>query len=727
MGHDQRPVVKKDTDMPKKEEIIEIGPYVTAEAQNRNMTPVDLAGSILCNLHQITVEDKHGNPERVMFIPGHTVSGPYGPPEKHGPKPEVIVIGKMPWKEEVRAERLFAGVSGEIMAGALNALDLNYDNWYFTNVVRFMPPQESKNLPTNWIRECRWFLEQEIQSIRPKCLVLLGSVATKAILGRTATLKKYRGVEDAQYDGIPVVVTYHPAAIAKEPSLKEAFKRDLAQIKAIVGDTEVEKLSTTYEVITTEKRLAEVVDALIAKDHKRFTLDCEWGGTTGSTHLTGKLRTIQFAVAPGVGYCVELRREELVDVFDPTPAAAYPHLQRLLCRPEVEIGGHSLRADLKWFVSECGFDLSQYFYNGADTMLMYNLLYSFEDGFGLENVTMRYTDLGRYDLQVSKWLDENTKKKDRTVYLMKRGYACIPREILNPYGIMDVDAPFRAWPRLVQELQARSITQPYMLSHGPFQGCWVRTFYDLYRYIVHPANFPLNEIESVGILADKDRLTGLTELFDRKCVEIAATLGQLVNWDGFNPRSNDQLKDLIFGTQPVKGQLRPEGAVCLSLTPIKTTDKPSKDWSKVGVEAYRKGKVAPSTDGETVKILLDAETDPQKLGVLKEVQKFKFVDQIRKNILCSPKLNPLTGESEFLTGLVSEIDPDGRIRTTLLQLTETGRYSSSHPNLQSGGCKTLRIAGTSEGTSATTWSVTTSVMASKSLVLNIPIWYIGRV
>lgn len=667
---------KKDED-----EVIEVGPFVTEAAQARGMDPEDFAYSMLGQVTQILVEDKHGNQEQAMFIPGHTVAdketGRYGP--GGDVSSDVMVIGKMPWKEERYRQRLFEGSTGEILAKAFDTLNINYNHWYLTNVVRFMPPDGKKKFPVSWQRECRWFLEKEIELVKPKCLLLLGSEAVKALMGRKATLTKYRGVDDISYKGIPIVVTYHPSAVVAEPKYQAAFNRDLDALKSKVSGLEVPKMPTRYETIETEERLKELTDELVAKDHTHFAVDAEWGGTERSNPFQGKLRSVQFATEPGVGYCVLLRGPELVDSFQPNPKAAYGHLKRLFCRPNVQLCGHSLRADAKWLLKECGIDVLPYF--AFDTMLAYHLRYPHEDGFGLEKLTLRYSDLGRYDLRVEEWLTSIVAKDKRKAYLTTYGYANVPNEILCPYGIKDVDAPMRAWPILLKELQDTVLPEAYEMP-GVFQGAEVKTLYDFYKYIEHPANFPLNEIESEGLPADKDRLMSLVKMFAEKFEELKADLQKETKWPELNPRSPDQLKELMFGEQPIKGRKRPEGATTLKLTPIKTTDKPSKDWGRVKAEDFMKGRVSPSTDGESVKILLEGCTNPRHKEILKQVQRIKGVDQVAKNFLRSPELNPFSGNHEWLGGLVSEIDTDGRIRTTMLQLTETGRYSSSHPNLQ---------------------------------------------
>jgi uracil-DNA glycosylase family 4 len=653
-----------------------------AEAELRGVPPEDLVRHMLYSVTEVTIPTKQG-PQRAKFIPGHLAEHegqdePYGPPLDK--KTRVMVVGKMPWVIDNMKERFMAGNSGEVLASALEQWGMDYSGWYLTNLVKFKPPDGTKKVTAKFIKDCRHLLEEEIRLVDPDLLLVMGGEATKALFGRTATLSKYRGSTTTEYKGIPAVVTYLPTAILSAPDLTPSFERDIKLLVDRLNGEVQEKHEVHYEVVSDEARLAEIVDEHM--DKLRFAVDCEWGGEDGSSyHKGGKLRCIQFSWAPYHGVCVELRDEELNDVFQPSPEAAYAQLRRLFCRPGVQLGGHNIPADILWLEEEAQLDCLPQFFAGVDTMQMYHLLYNNERGFGLENLSTRFTDQGRYDLAIDEWINNNVKEKYRSVYLNLFGYGRIPGDILYPYAIIDVDVVMRVWDMLANQLEAIPVERPYVMP-GIFAGHEVHNMWDFYRYIEHPAVFPRYEIECEGLMADKDRFKGLVELFERRRRSLTEELQAMTNWEGYNPGSYEQNQELLFGTPPYRTAKRPETALTLKMTPVKTTEKPSRDWSRVKAEDSWAGKVQPATDVETVQILRERAVAPKQVQVLDTLLKFKFVDQVCKNFLRAPELNPFTGNYEWIKGMVSHIDRDGRIRTTLLALTDTGRYSSSKPNLQ---------------------------------------------
>jgi len=668
---------------------IRYGPLVTAGAELAGVDIETFTCKMLYNAVDLPTTDKMGNTTNVTFLPGNTLGGRRGPDLKKPSK--VVIIGKMPWREEQSKRELFVGPSGELIREVLSSLNVEYDDWYTTNVVRFMPPYGAKTLKAAWLKECKPLLDAELALLEPEFILLLGADAVKAVMGKGSSLKKFRGATNLTYNGARVLVTTHPAAVLKSPELRPGFERDFRTFVGLVrGDGTVpEAAPVNYEEITSVWRLTEVVDGILAEweahpdQPKRLGVDCEWGGLNGADYLKGKLRTIQFSPASHRSYCVILRRCGLL--YDPDTCceekAAVEQLKRIMCLPDVQIGGHNFRGDLKW-LKRYGIDCSdQFFKNGVDTMLMYHMRHPAAEGHALENLAVRFTDMGRYDLPVKQWLSENgytsqskTKKSDSGKRKMrKHGFAFVPDELLNPvYAPADTDVVMRCWDHLKEQLQAQAVTHPYEL----LPGVQVRTLWDLYQYVVQPCGIPLHEVETVGVYSDSDRMKRLTELFVRQRDAMVSDFQTEIKWPLFNFRSVDNVREFLFSRTFGKEPKRPEGAMTLSLYPIKTTEKPSRDWGRVPIEDIDKNLVFPSTDAEVLQIYGAEHPLAEKL------QKLRFVDQIIKNFLRPPEPSKETGELEWNGGLVYEVDHDKRIRTSVSQLTDTGRYKSSEPNLQ---------------------------------------------
>lgn len=657
-----------------------IGPDVTAEADARGVDVNLFAIQLLLRPTDMRVTDGVF-PRSVQFIPGHPVAGAWGP----DPDCRVMVIGKMPWNEEVSQRRLFCGVSGKLWKDELDILGVDYNNWYLTNVVRFMPPGRKKDLASNWKKECRWFLDQELRIIQPSHILLFGADAVKAILGRNASVKKLRGDDGLMFNGAKVWAATHPLSVLVDPLQRDSLVEDLTGFAALISGSRVRaRKPVKYTPLRTEAELADVVDRLISEDRKCFSMDAEWGARD--------IRTIQFCARAREAYAVVLCGPGMVPVFDTGPTGALRQLTRLLKRPGIRVAGHAFRSDMKKLLP-FGLDLSAEFNRGFDTMLGYHLLHPGQaKGFGLENLSVKYTDLGRYEKPLERWLEDNKYNRDM---LDKYGYGEIPDEILLPYCMADVDAVYRAWAPIENELKSQSVTNPYELF-----GIKVNTMFDFYRAAVAPVTDPLIEIETEGFPTDTRRLKDLVALFHEKRDAMVVDFKEMINWPDFNFRSIYQVREFLFGfrktsdlylekVDPAPGDAeeddsphRPAGALCLGLTPVKSTEKPGRDWDKIPEED--KPFVNPSTDSESLKILAGFDERARLLSEL------RYVDQVAKNFLRLPDedgegvamVDEDTGEEVYSTGLLGAVDPDGRIRTSISQITDTGRYRSFNPNMQ---------------------------------------------
>jgi uracil-DNA glycosylase family 4 len=665
-------------------EIPEIGDSIAAEATVRGVEPLQLAMEAL--EYRLDVK-LLGTENRVSLIPGHTFGGRTGP----APGTDVMIVGKMPTAEEAAKSRLFCGASGKLVSDILrdSGKIKNIDDWYVTNACRFMPPNKVKEVKASWVRESQWLFAQEIHINKPKYMLLMGADAVKSVFGNTAKITQLRGANGLEYKGIKVMVTVHPLAVVVDPQQRPGLQRDLLAFANMVSGQQLKEDKPSYTTLRTEAELKAVVDYLIHQPYQNYGLDCEWGGTDGaSAFRTGTLRCIQFSPKPGMAFTVALRSVGMKDLFSPSPKAAIDLLKKLFIRPGVRIGGHNLRSDMKLMLKE-GLDVTQQYVDGIDTMLAHHLLHPGEQQ-GLENLVIKYTGMGRYDLPMEQWKKQN-KLNDEKV--SKEGYASIPDEMLFLYGAADADAVSRIWPILEKELLETKLGPTYstytvdMLgTNGQTQMLTVESLHDVYRLFIHAVQPGLNEIESVGITADKDRLLTLAALFKTKRDEVLLKLRTDAKWPNFNHRATFQVRELLFGEQYANKpgvSARPKGAVSLGLTPVKTTGKPSKDWSILS--DADKLTAAPSTDSETLKIL--AGSNP----LAKTLMQVKFVDQIIKNFLRTSD-DDVIGEDDAEDeednkiktdrGLLGAIDPDGMVRTNISQLTDTGRYRSSDPNLQ---------------------------------------------
>jgi DNA polymerase len=140
-------------------------------------------------------------------------------PGEGNPAARLMCVGEGPGETEDRTGRPFVGKAGELLTGILAAIDLPREQVFIANVVKCRPPQNRKPLPEE-MAACLPFLRDQIQIIRPRVLLALGATAAEGLLGVRKSLSELRG-RVHRWDGIPLIVTYHPAALLRNPNWKK--------------------------------------------------------------------------------------------------------------------------------------------------------------------------------------------------------------------------------------------------------------------------------------------------------------------------------------------------------------------------------------------------------------------------------------------------------------------------------------------------------------------------
>ncbi len=149
------------------------------------------------------------------------------------PNADLMLIGEAPGeKEDIKGEP-FVGRSGKLLNKILAAIDMNRnDGVFITNVLKFRPPNNRDPLVSE-INEWEPYLINEIKIIKPKLIVALGKISGKTLLKKDVSLKKMRStVHD--YFGTPLIVTYHPAALLRNPNFKKDAWIDFQWIRDLL-------------------------------------------------------------------------------------------------------------------------------------------------------------------------------------------------------------------------------------------------------------------------------------------------------------------------------------------------------------------------------------------------------------------------------------------------------------------------------------------------------------
>jgi DNA polymerase len=142
------------------------------------------------------------------------------------PDVRLMVIGEAPGKQEDIKGIPFVGDAGELLTNILKACGFDRKDVYIANVLKCRPP-DNRNPTDEEVCNCRGFLDKQIEIIKPKFLLLLGSVASKAVLGNSVT--SLRGIWH-EYEGIPTLVSYHPAYLLRNPDAKKDVGKDMRML-----------------------------------------------------------------------------------------------------------------------------------------------------------------------------------------------------------------------------------------------------------------------------------------------------------------------------------------------------------------------------------------------------------------------------------------------------------------------------------------------------------------
>jgi uracil-DNA glycosylase family 4 len=153
-------------------------------------------------------------------------------PGEGNPLARLMCVGEGPGETEDRTGRPFVGKAGDLLSEILAAIELPREAVFIANVVKCRPPQNRKPLPDE-AAACLPYLRAQIALIRPKVLLALGATAAEALLGARRSLGDMRG-QVHRFDGIPLVVTYHPAALLRNPNWKKPTWDDVRIARQLV-------------------------------------------------------------------------------------------------------------------------------------------------------------------------------------------------------------------------------------------------------------------------------------------------------------------------------------------------------------------------------------------------------------------------------------------------------------------------------------------------------------
>jgi len=153
------------------------------------------------------------------------------------PSAQLMFIGEGPGRDEDIQGIPFVGRAGQLLTRMIEAMGYSRDDVYIANVVKCRPP-ENRNPEPDEIAACEPFLFRQVESIRPKVIVALGTFAAQVLLRTQESISRLRGRVYA-YGGAKLIPTFHPAFLLRSPDRKRDAWEDLKRAKAILepGDS----------------------------------------------------------------------------------------------------------------------------------------------------------------------------------------------------------------------------------------------------------------------------------------------------------------------------------------------------------------------------------------------------------------------------------------------------------------------------------------------------------
>lgn len=146
------------------------------------------------------------------------------------PKARLMFIGEAPGADEDRLGEPFVGRAGQLLDKIMAAINFTRQDIYIANILKCRPPNNRDPQPDE-MSKCTPYLNEQIRIIQPKLICLLGRIAAQALLQTTTPLGKMRG-RWHEHEGVPVIVTYHPAALLRFPGYKKETWEDMQTLRA---------------------------------------------------------------------------------------------------------------------------------------------------------------------------------------------------------------------------------------------------------------------------------------------------------------------------------------------------------------------------------------------------------------------------------------------------------------------------------------------------------------
>ncbi len=145
---------------------------------------------------------------------------------------KIVFVGEAPGKQEIISGRPFVGRAGKVLRSLLSDIGIAAEDVFITSAVKYLPKNYITPKPTD-IEHGRKHLFEQLKSIKPKVVVLLGNIAAQAMLNEKFSIAKEHG-KTFKRDGMTYFLSYHPAAPLYSSKLRPIIAKDFAKLKKII-------------------------------------------------------------------------------------------------------------------------------------------------------------------------------------------------------------------------------------------------------------------------------------------------------------------------------------------------------------------------------------------------------------------------------------------------------------------------------------------------------------
>src|SRR3954468_13419659 len=152
----------------------------------------------------------------------------FGEGKKHA---RVAVVGESPGPPDIDSGRPFMGPAGQMLERILSSIGLARSDCYLTNVIKAI--SQGDEITPEWLSFFTPYLHRELAAVRPKVIIAFGATPTRALLHTKKPISQMRG-EFQDYDGTPLMPTFNPAYLLRDPTKKREVWEDMKKVRAML-------------------------------------------------------------------------------------------------------------------------------------------------------------------------------------------------------------------------------------------------------------------------------------------------------------------------------------------------------------------------------------------------------------------------------------------------------------------------------------------------------------